>query len=137
MRTILTDASGDFARGPTRWATGKEAARVKLEYRLRTSIGEWMLNRAFGLDRDRLRDVGDAAPLPPEVEVTRVVAASPGIRRVVQVSLQRPTTEQEARAIGLLRQWRANPGRVCRIDVVAEVETEEAPVTFPLDLFIP
>lgn len=133
----MTDASGDFARGPTRWATGKEAARVKLEYRFRTSIGEWMLNRAFGLDRDRLRDVGDVAPLPPEMEVTRVVAASPGIRRVVQVSLQRPSTEQEARAIGLLRQWRQNPGRVCRIDVVAEVETEEAPVTFPLDLFIP
>lgn len=133
----MTDASGDFARGPTRWATGKEAARVKLEYRLRTSVGEWMLNRAFGLDRDRLRDVGDVAPLPPEMEVTRVAAGSPGIRRVVQVSLQRPTTEQEARAMNLIRQWRANPGRICRIGVVAEVETETAPVTFPLDLFIP
>lgn len=137
MRTILTDASGDIARGSTRWAEGKEAARVKLEYRLRTAVGEWMLDRSFGLDRDRLIDAGSESPLPPELEVARAVAASPGIRRVVQVAFRRPTTSTEASALGLGRQWQVSPGRVCRVDLVAEVQGEEDLVTFALDQILP
>lgn len=134
MRTILTDSSGDIARRPTRWAEGAEAVRVKLEYRLRTAVGEWMLDRSFGLDRDRVRDAfSDQAPLPPEVEVARVAAACPGVRRVVQVALRRPETAAEAQSLGLSTQWRQNPGRVARIDLVCEVLSEQEPVTFTFD----
>lgn len=110
MRTIATDSSGDIAR-PTRWVTGAEAVRVRLDYALRLALGEWMLDRSAGLDRERVLG-DDLSPLPGELEVTRVASKVTGVARVESCQIRRPTSEAEAEELGVGDAYREQAGRI-------------------------
>jgi hypothetical protein len=133
VRTIATDPETGLVARPTRWATDADAVRVRLEYALRTALGEWALDRAFGLNRAQVLG-DDLSPLPAELEVGRVAAGVLGVARVELVRFSKPQSRAEAVELGIEAQWDAQPGRVALCEVVCVVRGSQSTVSASVPL---
>lgn len=82
MPCLALDPSGDLAF-PLRLSRGEDVVAVRVSVRLRTAIGDWITDVAFGLPwREWIVDTG---PLPLEVSaLTRAqLEVTPGVLEVV------------------------------------------------------